>query len=206
MPDPFSLSGEYAGTLSPARAVKTDTLARNDQQHASLIAQIAAGQDSAMSRFYDLTIDFAFSIAFAVLRQSEDAEEAVLDAYTQVWRTAGSYDPRRGSGLGWLAVLVRSRALDQLRRRRETCEEVPETADTGPEPGELLDLVTRGSALTAALATLNEAQQQVLSLAFLRDYSHSEIAEKLGMPLGTVKSHARRAINALRQNDTIREQ
>ncbi|MEM6935817.1 MAG: sigma-70 family RNA polymerase sigma factor [Pseudomonadota bacterium] len=206
MPDPFNLSGEYAGTLSPARAVKTDTLAHSDQQHASLITQIAAGQEGAMNRFYDLTIDFAFSIAFAVLRQAEDAEEAVLDAYTQVWRTAGSYNPRRGSGLGWLAVLVRSRALDQLRRRRDHSDNVPDAADNNPGTGELLDLVTRGSALTTALASLNDAQQQVLSLAFLRDYSHSEIAEVLGMPLGTVKSHARRAINALRQNDTIREQ
>lgn len=206
MHDPFSISGKYAGTLSPARAVKTDTVATNDQEHASLIEQIAAGQEAAMGRFYDLTIDFAFSIARAVLRQAEDAEEAVLDAYSQVWRSAANFDPRRGSGLGWLAMMVRTRSLDRLRRRRPSASEVPDIQDTDPGPGELLELVTRGSALTKALAALNDIQRQVLSMAFLRDYTHSEIAEKLGMPLGTVKSHARRAINALRQNDAIRDQ
>jgi len=129
------------------------------------------------------------------------------DVYFQVWRQASRYDPARGRPLGWLLTLARSRALDQLRRRDEAvCHPEPETLHHEEPGGEFdasdpLDLLAATRAhrsLHQALEALEPVPRQMVALAFFRGLSHEEIASHTALPLGTVKSHIRRALAVLR--------
>ncbi|HET9984203.1 MAG TPA: sigma-70 family RNA polymerase sigma factor [Longimicrobiales bacterium] len=177
---------------------------------AALVAAMAAGDESALARLYDRYGRTAYSIAYAILGNGADAEEAVADAFVQAWAQAATFDARRASVAAWLCLLTRSRALDRLRARRRrtrTLELAASKADDGmalplaiPEPapdrmaerGEARELVLR------AMAELPEPQRRVLELAYFGGLTQSEIAEELGEPLGTVKTRTRAALEKLR--------
>lgn len=173
----------------------------DDASLVELLRRIAGGDQEAVASFYDATSSRAYGLALHVTRAADEAEEAVSDAYLQVWRQAGRFDPTRGSPLAWLLMITRSRALDRMRRRDEArpVAEVPETPDRAHGVGaEALLLESESaSAVQAALAGLSEAQQRMVQLAFYRGMSHPEIVAETGLPLGTVKSHLRRALQAL---------
>ena len=167
---------------------------------------ICAQNQSALGRFYDLTVSRVYSVALRIVRRADLAEEVVSDVFVQVWRDAHRYDDERGKVLGWLLVIARSRALDLLRRQDEAFshpepyELVAEPESTQRQPEDLLAAAQAGSALHAALEKLNPLQRQLLSLAFFRGFTHSEIVEHMGLPLGTVKTHIRRALDILRKS------
>jgi RNA polymerase sigma-70 factor, ECF subfamily len=169
----------------------------------NLLAGIRARDAAALEALYDATCSRLYSLASAILRSREDAEEVVCDCFTQAWNEAARYDATRASVLGWLMMLCRSRALDRLRQRRhhqasagiEAAEAVP---DPGPGPDELLSMVEQGSRVHAALAALPEDRRELIALAFLGGLSHQEIADLKRLPLGTVKSHIRRSLTQLR--------
>lgn len=166
---------------------------------------MVARDETALADFHDATLSRTYGIALRITRNPADAEEAAMDAYLQVWRDASSYRPELGSPLGWLLTIVRSRALDRL-RRRDRAESHPEpdmlAADalSTDDPDELLHASARNGVLHRALAGLPALQRQLVGLAFLRDLSHGEIAELTALPLGTVKSHLRRALQRLRHD------
>jgi RNA polymerase sigma-70 factor (ECF subfamily) len=132
------------------------------------------------------------------------AEEVIEDAYMQVWNNAARYDAGRGVVLAWLLMMVRSRALDALRRADEALVTddplalADEPAD-GSDPLDLLAALRRESSARAALAALPARDRQLLGLAFLRGLTHAEIAEATRLPLGSVKTAIRRALLALRE-------
>lgn len=171
----------------------------------SQVRAMAAGDGAALSSIYEQTVGQVFAIARAMLRSKEDAEEVVCDVYTQAWQRAATYDAGRGSVLAWLAVMTRNRAIDRLRQRRELIslddERQQELVDSmdgethGPE--EILARFQQGSAVHRALAALSPQRRHLLGLAFFQDMSHQEIAATVGLPLGTVKSHVRRALGVL---------
>lgn len=167
---------------------------------------MVARDETALADFHDATLSRAYGIALRITRNPADAEEAAMDAYLQVWRDADSYRAELGSPLGWLLTIVRSRALDRLRRRdRAESHPEPDTLATellapDDDPDELLHASARNSVLQRALAGLPALQRQLVGLAFLRDLSHGEIAELTALPLGTVKSHLRRALLCLRHD------
>jgi RNA polymerase sigma-70 factor (ECF subfamily) len=169
---------------------------------ASLIQRIATGDEQALTRLYDLTVTRVFSLARAVTSSNEDAEDVSCDTFVQVWNDAARFDPARGSALGWLMSICRSRALDARRRRlvraRADQREVAEEEVAAP-PEELLALVEEGSAVHAALAQLTPLRRELVALAFFRGMTHTEIAAAMQLPLGTVKSHLRRALGVLRE-------
>lgn len=169
-----------------------------------------AGDESALGAMYDRFGTLAYSLALAMLREAADAEEVVSDAFAQLWRTASSFDPTRGSLQAWVVTVTRSRALDRLRARSRGVAARSTLADAAPtdvqrlvaEPevppddaSEAADLRAR---LHASLAALPQAQRTVVELAYFRGMSQSEIAEALGEPLGTVKTRARTALAHLR--------
>lgn len=170
-----------------------------------MLTRIQTGEQAALTALYDATAARVYALALRILRDSGAAEETVSDVYFQVWRAADRYAPERGAVLAWLQTLCRSRALDALRRREpaELCADptasqpYPETVPHGPE--ELLDAYQRGSALHAALAGFALRERELLHAAFFRGESHSEIASRTGLPLGTVKSLLRRSMLALKQ-------
>ena len=186
-------------SLIQSQADENNTFLRN------LLVPIAGGDQSALAGFYDATVSRVYSIALRIVRRPEMAEEVVSDVYMQVWRDAARYDFSRGRVLAWLLIITRSRALDMLRRQDEAFSHpepqnlIAEPQDDRNNPQDLLLVTQSNSALGAALRTLSPLQRQLIALAFFKGLSHSEIVDHAGIPLGSVKTHIRRALTILRE-------
>ena len=169
------------------------------------IHRAAAGEQHALARLYDDTSRLIFSVAVRILGNPADAEEVTVDVYSQVWRSAKDYSRDRGSPLGWLTMIARSRALDRLRRRssRRDHEAPLEAAGQAPSdldpPEEVAAMAEERRRVQAALEGLNADQREAIKLSFFEGYTHSELAEKLGQPLGTVKTRIRLGMIRLKQ-------
>jgi RNA polymerase sigma-70 factor (ECF subfamily) len=169
-----------------------------------LLERIAAGEQAALAELYDLTVPKVFSLASFILRNSRDAEEIVCDSFAQVWRSARQYDRGRGSAMGWLLTICRSRAVDRRRRNRAAMRTGVSDGPTGvwddyaQGPDDILQAFEEDSALYRALYRLCPLRRHLISLAFLQGLTHEEIARETGLAAGTVKSHIRRALAAMR--------
>ena len=171
----------------------------------ALIERVAIGEQAALGELYDLTVGRLYALAQTVLRNAADAEEVVCEVYTQVWQSAAQYDRSRGGVMGWLLTICRSRAIDRSRRNRTRVQASSafEASDAhreaaAPSPEDLLTLVQQGSSIHRALEQLTPIRRELVSLAFFRGLSHEEIAIESNLPIGTVKSHIRRALATLR--------
>lgn len=166
----------------------------------SLIPRVAAGDRAAFRRVYDTHASRMYAVALRITRQGPLASDAVHDAFLQLWRNAGQFDALRGNPEAWLLSLVRYRALDITRRRvREVSDEdMPETIDDDPDPLQRLTAARDAAALHACLGQLETERRRLLAMAFIDGLSHSEVAERVKMPLGTVKSWIRRSLQSLR--------
>jgi RNA polymerase sigma-70 factor (ECF subfamily) len=170
------------------------------------IARMACGDESGMGLLYDGTLGHVYGLALRVTRDEDAAEDVVAETFLQAWQQAGRFDSARGTPLAWLLNMARSRALDYLRRRGSvmTLDDTDGGAQTldqamaDNDPLSLVMALQRDQRLRAAIAHLSPVAQRLLGLAFFRGLSHGEIAELTGLPLGTVKSHLRRAQDALR--------
>lgn len=181
-----------------------------DPTDASLVTRMSGGDEEALSSLYDRHRRVIYSLAVRMLRNRAEAEEVVLDVFQQVWRSAGGYDPLRGSVAGWLFTLCRSRALDRLRAqgRRKAAHDALESEERGGAreastidgPDVAADRDQRRQMVSRALGGLAPAQRAALELAYYEGLSHSEIAARLEAPLGTVKTRIRQAILALRES------
>ena len=180
--------------------------AGTEQQLADWIAAIVERDERALAALYDATFPCVFGLVQRIVRNAAMAEEVVEDAYFQVWRQAVRFDPARGRPLAWVLAMARSRALDALRREARfrhgglADDAQAEAASPGPPVDELLDLARHQSDLHRALMLLGAQPRQLVSLAFFRGLSHEEIAQHTRLPLGTVKSQIRRALQSLRQH------
>ena len=155
-----------------------------------LIEAIADGDEQALADLYDRLGGVAYRLALRVLRDSALAEDAVQDAFLSAWRTAVSFDARRGSASTWLLTLVHRRAVDLVRkedrRRGGPLDDAPvPSGDATDETAEVRDQRRR---VQAALAQLSADQREALELAYYGGLTQTELAERLGLPLGTVKS------------------
>jgi RNA polymerase sigma-70 factor, ECF subfamily len=163
----------------------------------SLVLRLQAGDHDALARVYDAYAPIVGALAQRILRDPGEAEEIVQEVFVQAWRQAGRFDRQRGTLGAWLVTMARSRALDRVRRRnvrQEAAEEIPRgTASPGPE-GTM--------AVRTALTGLNDDQRLALELAFYEGLTHSEIAKRLGQPLGTIKTRIRTAM--LRLKDRLK--
>ncbi len=169
-----------------------------------LIQRMATGDEAALAHFYDHTLSRVYALALRIAGRRDLAEDICVETFWQVWRGAAHYDSARGQPLAWLLVITRSRALDALRRldRIAYCPDPEVYLDSVSCPdGSPLDQLMhaeQSGALGRALATLTPVQRQMVGLAFYKDLSHQEISDQAGLPLGTVKSHLKRAQNTLR--------
>jgi RNA polymerase sigma-70 factor (ECF subfamily) len=170
-----------------------------------MIKRIASGDQSALAALYDHTNRVVFGLLLRILGDRSVAEEVLLDVYTQVWRQAASYDQGRGSPLAWLMIIARSRALDRLRsgwqeqHRKEPLEAAEDARASVASPEEAAAMAERRQLVRAALALLPPEQREVIELAYYGGLSHSEIASRLGQPLGTVKTRTRLGMIKLRE-------
>ena len=167
-----------------------------ERKGSAVLSRLAAGDSRALAEFYDAHAGLAYGLALRVLRDRSDAEDVVQEAFVQVWRQADRYDPARGTPQAWLCAIVRTRALDRLRRRvaRREQEEVQEPAASGSAPDREGELAVR-----KALLTLSADQRRALELAYYEGLTQSEIARRLNEPLGTVKTRIRTAMIRLRE-------
>jgi RNA polymerase sigma-70 factor (ECF subfamily) len=162
------------------------------------------GDHDAFAAFYDATSSFVYSLALRIVGNQADAEEVAMDVFTQVWRNPSRFDEQRGGVAAWLAMIARSRALDRVRaagaRRRweEPTDDLEEpAAPDSPEQEASLDQERRN--IARALAALSADQRQAIELAYYGGLSQSELAEHLGLPLGTVKTRVRLGMMKLRE-------
>ena len=172
---------------------------------ATLVEQMRIGQERALEELYDATVGKLYALASAILRSAEDTEEIVCETYAYAWANASRFDASRANALGWLLMLCRSRALDRLRQRRATANALDIAAmrhadnSGADQPFDVLSLMQQRSKVHAALSQLTPERRHLVSLAFLQGLSHQEIADVTRLPLGTVKSHVRRALTQLRE-------
>jgi RNA polymerase sigma-70 factor (ECF subfamily) len=188
---------EYALALVPF-AERRRVRERSDEE---LMEAIGAGDEAALGALYDRFGRVAYGVALRILRDRSLAEDAVQEAFLAIWRSADSYRRERATPSTWLLTLVHRRAVDLVRRedrrRADPLEESPEAvADDVPEAAAVrADRI----AVQAALRSLPADQRQALELAYYGGYTQSELAERLGVPLGTVKSRMFAGLNRLRE-------
>jgi RNA polymerase sigma-70 factor (ECF subfamily) len=167
----------------------------------ALVALVARGDDGALGELYDRYGRVAFGLARRILRDAALAEDAVQDAFLAVWRTAGRFVPERAQARTWLLTIVHRRAVDLVRReerrRTEPVEDAPE--ETGPDTAELAWLGLERDRVRAALSRLPDQQREALELAYFDGFTQSQLAERLGEPLGTIKSRMFNGLARLRE-------
>ena len=168
---------------------------------AGLLLSVAAGDRGALRRVYEAQSARLFGLANAILRDRDAAADALHDAFLRVSQRAGQFDPTRGAAAAWLAGVVRHAALDQARRRgRELPTDDPSLGDAAvaPEALERVAANDEGRRLRECLEGLEEKNRRGILLAFVHGLSHSQVAERLSLPLGTVKAWIRRGLQQLR--------
>ena len=172
---------------------------------ATLMQQLLRRDVSAFEQLYERHSRIVYSLVLRILRQGTTAEEVVQDVFLQLWRNSARYDLSRPF-VPWLLTLARNRALDHLRlkserqrRREEQTEEFPQIATAAPEYERALDEKRRAERVRSLVSALNPQQKRAIELAYFQGLSHSEIAEQLKEPLGTVKSWIRNGLIRLRE-------
>jgi RNA polymerase sigma-70 factor (ECF subfamily) len=175
--------------------------ASRDDDTASLLRRCADGDRGAFRALYDRWGGRLHGIALRITRQASLAADVTQDAFVQIWQQAHRFDPDRGSAEAFLVSLVRYRALDLVRRQSR---EVPgyepdEREDEAPDALSRLVSSAEGTALRRCLGTLDAERRRLVVLAFVEGLSHGELAQRLRIPLGTVKSWIRRGLLSLRE-------
>jgi len=169
--------------------------AANDMR---LVARIRAGEQDALSDLYDRYSSVVYGVALRVLQDAAAAEDIVQDIFLQLWRKPDAFDSSRGSLVAWLAVIARHRAIDRLRQRRPETD-IEDVVIAGGT--DLRDETERSLVIEkvrAALGEMNENQRKALEMAYFQGLTHTEIAEKTGEPLGTIKTRIRSGLQTLR--------
>ena len=160
---------------------------------------VADGDHAAFSRLYELTSHRLMGVALQIVRRREWAEEVLQEGYVSIWPKAASFDPVRGDVLPWMSTIIRYRALDFLRaRRRETKTHVSMHGDEFDHVAFVLPTETNLQ-LFRCLGQLDENHRRAIILAFFNGFTHSELGEQLGVPLGTAKSWVRRGLGQLKE-------
>lgn len=172
---------------------------------ADLLSRSAAGDQRAFADFYDRTSRLVYSVILRIVANPADAEEVTLDVYSQVWRSATSYNPERGAPATWLIMAARSRALDRVRSRnsRDRHEARLDPSHDAMSQEATADETAwfgqRSRLVRTAIDGLQPEQRQLIELSFFEGLTHSQLAERLNQPLGTVKTRIRLGLNRLRQ-------
>ncbi len=172
----------------------------------TLLSLIAQGDQGALSTLYDRYARIIYAIAFRSLRSAEESEEVVLDVFAQVWRIADRYDPTKSRADTWIFMLARSRVLDRRRKLQSRTPSTGEVVDiaqiqvasSSVDPIDAAMVSERREQVIAVLGQIPNEQRLVLELAYYQGLSHSEIAQKTGISLGTVKTRIRLGLTKLR--------
>ncbi|HYD80411.1 MAG TPA: sigma-70 family RNA polymerase sigma factor [Paucimonas sp.] len=172
------------------------------------IAAVARRDSAAFRRLYEATSPKLFGFALRILGKSEWAEEVLQESFVSVWHSAASYQSALAAPMTWLTAIVRNKAFDALRRKDDAAEidadafdreilDALESPETGP--ADTLQASGEARSLARCLRRLEGLHRQAIALAFYHDLSHGEVAERMRLPIGTVKTWIRRGLERLRQ-------
>ncbi|TAK90146.1 MAG: sigma-70 family RNA polymerase sigma factor [Burkholderiaceae bacterium] len=187
------------------------TSPQQNEQLVRLLARVGQRDQAAFAELYSLTSPHLFGVALRILNRQDRAEDVLQEAFVNVWNQAGSYAAGLSAPMTWLTSVVRNKSLDWLRHVKLADEStvvmvnddgedyLPQIADERADPQELFAQATEGLRLRHCLGTLEAAQRQSLALAYYDGLSHSELAEHLRAPLGTVKAWVRRGLEKLKK-------
>ncbi len=175
----------------------------NRSQLAAAIARVAAGDRAALRIVYEDTSAKLFGVCLRILNDRGEAEDVLQEVYVTVWRKAGSFDPSRASPITWLVAIARNRAIDRLRagalrRRMDPIEAADDVSDPAPAALELVESTEQSSRLRTCLQELEARQSAAIRSAFLDGTTYEELAARMSVPLGTMKSWIRRGLSKLR--------
>jgi len=167
----------------------------------AVLALIARSDEQALSELYRRFSRLAYGLAFRILRDDALAQDAVQEAFLGVWRAAGRFTAERAKPSTWLLTLVHRRAVDLVRReeRRRTEPLQPDSEPSGSEAPDELELLSERQSIREALRKLPPEQREAIELAYYGGYTQSELAERLGQPLGTIKSRMFTGLARLRE-------
>ncbi len=173
------------------------------QDLSRLLTASASGDQDSFAALYDATAPRVLGLVLRVLRDRAQAEEVTQEVFLQVWRTAGSFDPSRGSALGWLLTLAHRRAVDRVRSvvaqsRRDVAYESQSVTTPFDSTAEIAEGRLEATEVHVALGALTATQRSAVELAFFDGLTHSEVSERLGVPLGTAKTRIRDGLRRMR--------
>lgn len=164
----------------------------------SLISRIAAGDRAAFGEFYDRYAPSIFGLLIRMLHDRAEAEDTLQEVFLQVWRTAVRFDPSRAGPKVWLFLIARSRGTDRLRRRPPVAGSVDDEPTVAAGPETHLERKEAAGVVRAALAELSDAQRSAICQAFYGGQSYEAVAQKEGVPVGTIKTRIRLGMRRLR--------
>ncbi|MBA2435244.1 MAG: sigma-70 family RNA polymerase sigma factor [Verrucomicrobiota bacterium] len=175
---------------------------------ADLVRRMSSGDEGAFTTFYDRFAPGLFSMIYAILHDSKESEDVLQEAFVQMWKRTATYDATRSSLFTWAVMIARHKAIDRLRsRQRQTRLSEAVANETDPfavsAPSDRADnalvRTNERERVRAALSQIGEAQREAIDLAFFGGLTQTQISERLGAPLGTVKARIRRGLLALRE-------
>lgn len=176
-----------------------------DMRRAALeraLGQVAEGDRDALKEVYDLTSAKLLGVILHIARNREQAEDVLQEVYIKVWNRAARFDAARASPITWLAAIARNSAIDAIRRsgrRSEVSDDaLPDIEDDAPAADQMLCSQEDAARLQECLEALEHDHRRCIRLAFFRGYTHSELSEQVGVPLGTLKSWIRRGLASLK--------
>lgn len=173
----------------------------------ALIDRVGHHDEAALRQLYDISAPRLLGLAMRIVRRREWAEDALQESFITIWRIASDYRETLSPPQAWMGLIVRSRSLDLLRKRsaerepqsQEFDEAMADTLESdAANPMDVADASEQAQALHRCLAQLEQRQREVVSLAYLRELSHSELSSQLAVPLGTIKGWIRAAMDKLR--------
>jgi RNA polymerase sigma-70 factor, ECF subfamily len=190
--EPLPLASAARSGLLPLNCADTERMAR-----------LGRGDRTALAELYDVHAPRVLALLRSILKDRAEADDLLHDVFLQVWRNARDFDPERGKVVGWLLTMARSRAIDRLRSiprsRTVTLETVTlEGANEGPGASSFEEHVMSEQQLPELWAALNPEERQVLYLGYFEDLTCAEMAQKLAVPVGTIKSRTRTALQKMR--------
>jgi RNA polymerase sigma-70 factor (ECF subfamily) len=169
----------------------------------ALLHRVARGDQAAFGDLYDLTAPRVFGMVLRLVIDRAQSEEVTQEVFLEIWQSAARFDPNKGKAMTWILTMARRRAIDRIRssqaaRDRDTRVGVRDFQGEYDDVAETAELRIEGGKVDAAMRELSDAQRLVISLAYYGGQSHSEIADNLGLPIGTVKTRLRDGMIRLR--------
>jgi RNA polymerase sigma-70 factor (ECF subfamily) len=169
--------------------------------HVSLMQRVQAGDDDAFAALYDELAGVVFCTIKRILRDPAMSEEVTQEVFVELWRTAARFDPEQASVSTWAITMARRRAVDRVRREQSQRDRIERSASQRPlqadSPDESVVASIEAERVSRAVSQLPDEQRVVIEMAFIHGDSHSDIAERLGLPLGTVKGRVRLGLKKL---------